>query len=120
MRSPGAPTCAWRRRTSGESRHFRARRACAIAVDDERRVSPVERRATLRPMDAPHPDLVERWAWDYVTSTSLATKLAPPAVPTRWEDAPPPRKLTAPGRPEVLRVRPKAEKIRALTTAAGR
>ena len=71
-------------------------------------------------MDAPHPDLVERWAWDYVTSTSLATKLAPPAVPARWEEAPPPRRLAAPGRPNILRVRPKAEKIRALTTPTGR
>ena len=71
-------------------------------------------------MDAPHPDLAERWAWDYVTSTSLAIKLGPPPMPATWEHAPPVRRLTAPGRPGILRVGPKAEKIRALATPTGR
>src|SRR6476469_3258042 len=71
-------------------------------------------------MDAPAEGLVERWAWDYVTTTSLETKLAPAAIPERWEDAPPPRRLAAPGRPPSLRVVYKAEKLRALTTTAGR
>ena len=45
---------------------------------------------------------VERWAWDFITSTVLATKLAPPAPTTRW--AAPSRRwsLTRPGRPPEL------------------
>lgn len=53
---------------------------------------------------APEPDTAERWAWDYVLSTSLAHKLEPPPVPPRFEDAPAPRRLTAPGRPSELEV----------------
>ncbi len=36
------------------------------------------------PDDAPEPGTVERWAFDYVTSGSLAHKLAPPPPPARW------------------------------------
>jgi uncharacterized ferritin-like protein (DUF455 family) len=68
----------------------------------------------------PGPATVERWAWDYVRSTSLGHKLAPPAPPDRWEDRPPVRRLAAPGRPRELRVVAKAPKKRSLATAAGR
>ncbi|MGK4007194.1 DUF455 family protein [Sorangium sp. So ce1036] len=65
------------------------------------------------PSDAPPPGTVERWAWDYVLSTDLAHKLAPPPVPSVWEaDAapPPPRRLERPGRPAALRVSERASK----------
>ncbi len=46
---------------------------------------------------------VEAWATDYVESTSLAHKLAPPPPPTAWADPPPPpRRIAAPGRPPEL------------------
>ena len=54
-------------------------------------------------MDCPQPPpaegTVERWCFDLIRTTDPAAKLAPPAPPTRWEDAPPPRVLDAPGRP---------------------
>lgn len=53
-------------------------------------------------MRAPEDGTVERWAWDYVSATSLAAKLAPPPRPDRWEASPPARRLTAPGRPPEL------------------
>jgi uncharacterized ferritin-like protein (DUF455 family) len=63
---------------------------------------------------------VERWAWDYVSSVTLAVKLVPPEVPSRWEDAPPVRRLASPGRPPELRVLDKATKTRGLRSAHGR
>jgi uncharacterized ferritin-like protein (DUF455 family) len=71
-------------------------------------------------MDAPADGTVERWAWDYVLGTSLDAKLSPPEVPLRWEDAPPARRLDAPGRPKELRVAQRAEKARSLGTTRGR
>lgn len=59
---------------------------------------------------APAPGSVERWAYDYVLSTSLAEKLAPPPPPARWEDAPPARRLGAPGRPAELSVQARSAK----------
>ena len=53
-------------------------------------------------MIAPANGTVERWAWDYVHATDLATKLAPPAPPRDWEDAPPSRRIATPGRPRAL------------------
>lgn len=53
-------------------------------------------------MVAPPAGTVERWAYDYVRSTSLAHKLAPPPPPRAWESEPPPRRLDAPGRPPEL------------------
>lgn len=53
-------------------------------------------------MEAPEPGTVERWAWDYLSSESLAHKLAPPAPPAQWEVDPPPREIAAPGRPVEL------------------
>lgn len=63
---------------------------------------------------------VERWAWDYILTTSLDAKLAPPPVPDRWEDAPPIRRLTTPGRPRELRVVARAPKTRGLKAPTGR
>jgi uncharacterized ferritin-like protein (DUF455 family) len=71
-------------------------------------------------MHAPEPGTVERWAFDYVTTDSLATKLAPAAPPSQWEDAPPSRRILSPGRPPSLRVVHKAPKSRAVTTPVGR
>lgn len=53
---------------------------------------------------APPPDgTVERWAYDYLHATKLATKLAPGDPPRRWESTPPSRRIDAPGRPPELR-----------------
>lgn len=58
----------------------------------------------------PPPDAtVERWLFDYVTTTSLAHKLTPPPRPERWADDGP-RRLAAPGRPPELRVEARARK----------
>ncbi len=65
-------------------------------------------------------DTVERWAWDYVATSSLAYKLAPPPLPERWEEHPPARRPSAPGRPPELRVESKAPKTRGLFAPAGR
>jgi len=60
--------------------------------------------------DRPKAGTLERWALDYVASTTLATKLAPPPPPTRAEarraDPEPPRptRVRGPGRPAELRV----------------
>ena len=62
-------------------------------------------------MQAPPSETVERWLWEYVHSTSLAHKLAPPPVPSRWETAPPERRIARPGRPSELQVREKSRKF---------
>lgn len=61
-------------------------------------------------LGAPPPGTVERWAWDYLKSDELRTKLAPAAPPKEWEDAPPSRRLDAPGRPPELTVTPRSRK----------
>jgi len=71
-------------------------------------------------METPKPGTVERWAWDYVVSTSLDAKLRPASIPDAWEDAPPPRRLMTPGRPSELRVLSRAGKARGLSTERGR
>jgi uncharacterized ferritin-like protein (DUF455 family) len=53
---------------------------------------------------------VERWAWDYVTSTSLELKLAPPAPPTKWMSPSNRFVITAPGRPPELQPRTERKK----------
>ncbi len=68
----------------------------------------------------PQPGTRERWAWDYVHATSLERKLAPSPPPERWEDRPPARRLSGPGRPPELRLVSKASKTRGLSTATGR
>lgn len=54
----------------------------------------------------PPPGTVERWAWDYVRTTDLSLKLAPPRPPERWEASPPARRLAGPGRPAALVLSP--------------
>lgn len=49
-------------------------------------------------MHPPPPETVERWAWDYVAAPGWEHKLDPPPVPAAWEDAPPSRRMSAPGR----------------------
>jgi uncharacterized ferritin-like protein (DUF455 family) len=71
-------------------------------------------------MGEPEAGTIERWAWDYVHSTSMAEKLAPVPVPERWEEAPPVRRLSAPGRPPELRLVMKAPKTRGLAAPMGR
>ena len=41
---------------------------------------------------------VERWAWDYVMAEDWVHKLAPPPLPTSWEEEAPPRRIERPGR----------------------
>ncbi len=53
---------------------------------------------------APPPDgTLERSAWDYITTTSLEEKLAPPARARTFEANAAPRRLRNPGRPLELR-----------------
>jgi uncharacterized ferritin-like protein (DUF455 family) len=53
---------------------------------------------------------VESWAKEFVLSTELATKLAPPPAPAAWETTPAPCRLSRPGRPPELEVTPRAPK----------
>jgi uncharacterized ferritin-like protein (DUF455 family) len=54
--------------------------------------------------EAPSSDSLQRWAYDYVTSTVLDHKLAPGPVPARVLDGGAPLRLLQPGRPVQLRV----------------
>lgn len=58
----------------------------------------------------PAEGMVERWAYDYVTSDALVHKLAPPAVPALWENDPPERRIANPGRPSTLQIVARAPK----------
>ncbi len=71
-------------------------------------------------MREPEPDTVERWAWDYVGTTSLEQKLAPPPPPVHWETQPPVRRVNQPGRPPELTLLARAPKRRGLSTPRGR
>src|SRR5258708_6168322 len=71
-------------------------------------------------MRAPPDGTIERWAWDYVLSTSLDMKLALAAPALAWEERPPARRLAAPGRPKELAIADRAEKTRSLVTPRGR
>lgn len=53
---------------------------------------------------------VERWAYDFITSTRLADKLTPPDSPTRWAHPSEPLVVMAPGRPPELVPRVKKQK----------
>ena len=70
----------------------------------------------------PEANTVERWAWDYVMTTSLAAKLSPPPLPSPrlWETDPPERRIAAPGRPPELRLTERADKVRGLRAPSGR
>lgn len=61
-------------------------------------------------VDAPPAGTLERWAWDYVTSTSLAHKFDPGEAPDVIEADAPARRLTSPGRPAELVPAPRGEK----------
>jgi uncharacterized ferritin-like protein (DUF455 family) len=58
---------------------------------------------------------MQRWAYDYVVSCSLADKLAPRALPETWAEGFAPLRIEAPGRPPELRVT--TEKVK--TPSAG-
>jgi uncharacterized ferritin-like protein (DUF455 family) len=68
----------------------------------------------LRPAEpgsAPYPaGTVERWAWEYVSSTDLDHKRAPPPPPRDFAPAPSPLRLLSPGRPRELHVALRARK----------
>src|ERR1700730_3313123 len=61
-------------------------------------------------MAAPLQSTIETWAADFVTSTDLATKLAPGPAPKIWADGPAPLRIALPGRPEQLALRDRARK----------
>jgi uncharacterized ferritin-like protein (DUF455 family) len=68
----------------------------------------------------PREGTVERWAFDYVRTASLAEKTAPPPLPDRWDEPRAPLRLDAPGRPAELAVLHKAKKTRGLQGEEGR
>jgi uncharacterized ferritin-like protein (DUF455 family) len=53
---------------------------------------------------------VETWAREFVLSTDLAVKLAPPPVPKSWEQAPSSCRISRPGRPRELGATARARK----------
>lgn len=59
---------------------------------------------------APPRGTVERWLWDYITTTDAAHKLDPPSAPDVWETQPPVRVVRRPGRPSSWRMVDKAAK----------
>lgn len=67
---------------------------------------------TTRSVRAPPVQTVEHAAWRYVTTCSLAEKLAGPAACEAWEDTPPVRRVDAPGRPPELDVVGRAPRLR--------
>jgi uncharacterized ferritin-like protein (DUF455 family) len=71
-------------------------------------------------MRAPDPGTVERWAWDFIRTTTLGSKLAPAPPPETWEKGPPARRLSEPGRPPEFEVVTKAPRTRGLSTPTGR
>ena len=71
-------------------------------------------------MELPATGSVERWAWDYILTTSLDAKCRPPPVPDAWEVSPAARRIVAPGRPPELVVLSRAGKARGLSTPRGR
>jgi hypothetical protein len=80
---------------------------------------------TAERMPAAHPELtppllgtLERSAWDYVTTTSLAEKLSPPARARAFEAAAPARRIPAPGRPAEFRIADRGMRTRNATATA--
>lgn len=63
-------------------------------------------------MEPPKPPAgtVERWAWDFITSTQLAGKLTPPPPPALWANPTEALVLQTPGRPAELAPREKKKK----------
>lgn len=70
--------------------------------------------------EAPQPGTVERWAFDFVTSTRLTDKLAPPPPPQTWAHPVGALVLTAPGRPVELVPREAKKKTPKVLHAARR
>ncbi len=68
----------------------------------------------------PRPGTVERWAYDFITSTALADKLAPPPPPAEWAHPTEAIDLTAPGRPVELIPRESKKKTPKVAHAARR
>jgi uncharacterized ferritin-like protein (DUF455 family) len=71
-------------------------------------------------VEPPREGTVEAWAFAYVTSTDLRTKLAPPAPPARFEVGAETRRIERPGRPPELTVTPRAPRLRRLRSARNR
>lgn len=71
-------------------------------------------------MTPPPEGTVERWAWDYVLTTSLAQKIDPPPPPSVHAEPPASWRLSAPGRPAELRVVARAQRSRGLGSPRGR
>lgn len=63
-----------------------------------------------RELQPPPTGTVERWAFDYVTSTDLETKLAPPPPPSAWLSPPQAWRIARPGRPPELIARTERKK----------
>src|SRR5690349_9611804 len=61
------------------------------------------------PTSAPPPD-IEAWAEQYVRSADLSLKLAPPAPPKVFREAPTSLRITEPGRPPELRAARRGER----------
>lgn len=61
-------------------------------------------------MTTPPAETVERWAFDYVTTTRLAHKLAPPPAPRAFASSREPLRVERPGRPSELEVAVRAPK----------
>jgi uncharacterized ferritin-like protein (DUF455 family) len=55
-------------------------------------------------------DTVERWAWEYLSTTDLAHKRAPPPPPRELTRGSAPLRVTRPGRPAELRISARARK----------
>ena len=64
----------------------------------------------VRTVMSPHEGTVERWAWDFITSTVLETKLAPAEPPSKWNSPPARWVLEKPGRPPELAQRTERKK----------
>src|SRR5690606_5583467 len=75
------------------------------------------RRVEPRP---PPPGTLEAYAYEYVTSPSLAWKLAPGPAPEALEVGAPARRLAAPGRPPDLRLCERAPRLRRFGSPRGR
>jgi uncharacterized ferritin-like protein (DUF455 family) len=63
---------------------------------------------------------IDRWAIEYIASTSLAHKVAPPPLPTIWSASPKSIRVASPGRPRDLQIEERAHKTRGLATPHGR
>ena len=63
-------------------------------------------------MIKPPAETVERWAWDYIVTEDAGHKLNPPTPPSHWENDPPVRRLSKPGRPSSWRLIRKAPRSR--------